>query len=253
MSKAKGLAWTTAAIAVAAGFAVGLPGLARHVPWPVERWLGRLAGTPRQDSVCRSRATPESRAALARLVRRIYPLYPEDDALPISVDVVVGSTVNAYASLGGRIYVYEGLIQQARSPEELAGVLAHEIEHVRRRHIIQGMVVNLATVGGLRAMLPGSASGSAGAAQVLLSLTFSRDQEAQADAGGLERLRAAHVDAAGFANFFARAQADAQPPPILSNHPSNGSRLERAAAYTGYPVEPVLSGAQWERVRQYCR
>jgi predicted Zn-dependent protease len=186
-------------------------------------------------------------------VSRVYPLDAEDRSLPVTVAVVRGDVVNAYATLGGHIYVFDGLLQQAQSPQELAGVIAHEIAHVRDRHIIQGVVVNLVTFTGLRAVFPGGAGDRAGAAQTLLSLRFSREQEAEADRDGLARLRVAKVDASGLASFFARAQHAAQPPPFLSNHPSNRSRADLAASEGAYPSAPLLDAASWRSLKRLCQ
>jgi len=227
--------------------------LRRGVLPTVLGWLGTVAGMVPPGDVCQGRARPESGALLDKLVRRIYPLSPDDKAIPITVEVIRGETVNAYATLGGRIYVFDGLLRQARSPEELAGVLAHEIEHVRERHIIQAMAVNLLTYKTLTMILPGSGPLDASSAYLFLSLQFSRQEEAEADSGGLERLRSAQVDAAGFEEFFARAQRLPAPPAILSNHPSNESRRELAARYRGYPTRPVLDPGEWAALGAICR
>jgi predicted Zn-dependent protease len=252
MSKAKGLAWVAAAVAVGAVAALGLPRLARHVPWSIERWLGRLVDTRAAGGVCGTRADADSTRAFDKLVRRIYPLDGEDRALPITSDVIDGRTVNAYATLGGHIYVFDGLLQQAQTPEELAGVLAHEIAHVRNRHIIQGLIANLMGAAGLGMMPPDGSARNTGAIQVLLSLKFSREQEAEADEQGLQRLRAAEVDAAGFGRFFTRAAESSEPPAILASHPSNDSRAALADRFKGYPVTPVLSEEEWRSLRRLC-
>jgi beta-barrel assembly-enhancing protease len=247
------LMWVLVAVGVAAGMVLGLPRLARHVPWSAERWLAGIVGTAPPGAVCRGQDPPESKAAFDKLVRRIYPLSADDNAVPITVDIVRGSTVNAMATLGGHVYVFEGLLKQAGSPEELAGVLAHEIEHVRNRHIIQGLIVNLLSLQALRIVLPGGDPSSARIAHLLLNLQFSRQEEAEADEKGLERLRSAQVDASGFEQFFARAQQMPSPPPILSNHPSNESRKALAARFRGYVSRPILDPAEWKTLSAICR
>jgi predicted Zn-dependent protease len=252
-SKFKGLLWIFVAAAVTAIAVLGLPGLAKHVPWRTEQWLaGALGGAPNFNA-CKGRSRPESAALFEKVVRRIYPLDPADQALPITVDVIPGKTVNAFATLGGHIYVFEGLIKQAKSADELAGVLAHEIEHVRNRHIIQGVAVNLFTLGALKVALPNGHQTESQIAYLLLTLTFSRQQEYEADEKGLQRLQTAHVDAAGFEQFFARAEKMPAPPQILSNHPANELRAELAARYRGYPVEPVLDAGEWVTLAAICQ
>ena len=201
---------------------------------------------------CTGRGKPESLALLEKLVKRVYPLSADDSALPITIEVIPGAPVNAFATLGGHIYVFEGLIKQAKSAEELAGVLAHEIEHVRNRHIIQGVAVNLFTLGALKVALPGDQQTGSQIARVLLTLTFSRQQEYEADEMGLQRLRAARVDAGGIQQFFARAEKMPSPPQILSNHPANETRARLAEQYRGYPVEPIMDATEWAILGAIC-
>ena len=253
MQKAKGLLWVLAASTLAALFAMGLPRLAKHVPWRTEQWLGDALGGASAAITCRSGASGASTAALDRLVRRLYPLYPDDAALPITVDVVRGRTVNAFAALGGHIHVIDGLIQQARTPEELAGVLAHEIEHVRNRHIVQGLAADLLTLGALNAAVPDHDLAGSRTAYMLLHLKFSRQQEEEADEKGLARLRDAHIDSSGFAQFFSRAEAANEPIPLLSSHPGSESRAALAARFRGYPVEPILDAGDWQALRAICK
>ena len=252
-SKAKGLLWVVVAIVIASVAAIGLPYFAKHVPWSVERWMAGAFGSPSVGPPCQGNSNPESLALFQKVVKRIYPLYPEDNSLPISIDVVPGNTVNAFATLGGHIYVYDGLIKQAESADELAGVLAHEIEHVRNRHIIQSIAVNLFTIETLRFLLPGNHQVDAQVAYLLLNLKFSRQQEYEADERGLERLRAAHVDAAGFQQFFARAEKMPSPPQILSNHPSSEYRAQLAERFRGYPTEPIMDLTEWKILRTICQ
>lgn len=249
MSKWKGLVWVGIAAGLGVVAAIGLPRLAKHMPWSVERRLGSIGSGPADHLLCKG-SEPAERRALDQLVRRLYPLTAEDRTIPISIDVIRGSTVNAFATLGGRIFVYDGLLQQARSPDELAGVLAHEIEHVRDRHILQGAVVSLVTWGGLRAIFQ---NGDPGVAHSLLSLSFSREQEAEADEGALQRMRSTHISAAGFVEFFERARQSGSLPAILSNHPSDEDRAARAARFSGYSTWPALSPDEWRMLRGICK
>lgn len=244
--------WVVIAIAVAAIAVIGLPRMAKHVPWTVERWMAGILGGPSIKNACEGRSHPAALTLFKKLEHRIYPLAPGDSELPITIEVVPGKTVNAYATLGGHIYVFDGLLKQAQSADELAGVLAHEIEHVRNRHIIQGVAVNLFTLGALRVVLPGDHQAESQTAFMLLTLKFSRQQEHEADEAGLERLRMARVDAAGFQQFFARAEKMPAPPQIISNHPANEERAELAARFKGYPVEPIMDQTEWAVLKTIC-
>lgn len=244
--------WILLAIFVAVLAAMSLPRLARHVPWRIENWLAAIVGAPAPGVACVGRNHPQSLALFSDLTRRIYPIFPDDNALPVTIEVIGGKTVNAFATLGGHIFVFDGLIKQAGSAEELAGILAHEIEHVRNRHIIQGIAANLFTVGVLGVVLPGDAGVGSGIARLLVMLRFSRQQEQEADETGLRRLQAAHVDVAGFQQFFERAEKMASPPEILSSHPANEMRAKLAASFRDSAVTPIMDAAQWKTLQRIC-
>lgn len=245
--QAKGLLWLALTVLVAWAVAYGLPRLARSTPWPVERLAGRVLDRGR--TACGA-GRPASQAALDKLVARLYPLDAEDRTFPLSVQVVASTEVNAFAFLGGRVYVNDALLREAESPEEVAGVLAHEIEHVRRRHIIEGFMSRLLTFGALSHAL----GGAGGLARTLLDLSFSRDQERQADEGGLARLRRARVSPDGFARFFERLAAKGSGvPALLSDHPASDDRAELVKRFSGGPSEPVLTPAEWDSLKAICR
>lgn len=252
-SKFKGLLWLLAALLLGGAVAAGLPFFVRQIPWSLEE---RLAATPglmppvEESALQRNR---EAAALLERLIKRVYPIYPADREFPLKVTVIRGKTVNAFATLGGQVYLYEGLLQQAGSAEELAGILAHEIEHVRRRHIMQGVFVRLLTLQGLKVILTGQGSLDPQLAGMLLNMHFSREQESAADNGGLQRLHDAGVDVAGYQRFFERAGEPAALPTILSDHPANEARAALIGKYKNSPSTLIMSPAEWAEVKKACR
>jgi len=162
--------------------------------------------------------------------------------------------VNAMAAPGGSVVVFSGLMRAAESPEELAGVLAHEVQHVVLRHSLRGMVRDL----GWRAMLgivfsgAGDWGGSAATwAAQLGNLRFSRQQEAEADAGGVRLLERAAIDPQGLATFFARLSRDEQQiPAFLSTHPASEERAQKVRAMlVGAPAAAPLP-YDWRAVRE---
>lgn len=136
--------------------------------------------------------------------------------------------INAFAAPGGIVVVNAGLLHAITSPEELAGVLAHEIAHAELRHSLKGIVKSL----GLRtlaALALGDYGGTALAEGMkhLAELGFSREAEREADQEGLRRLVAAGIDPQGMVLFFELLEKERQlrPPQFLSTHPSNGERI----------------------------
>jgi Zn-dependent protease with chaperone function len=143
------------------------------------------------------------------------------------IHVAEDATLNAFAMPGGIIVVHSGLIAATRRPEELAGVLAHEVQHVELRHSLRALIKDLG-LRGLWSYVTGDLGGTVAgqAALELTSLSFSRDDEREADEHGLAALAAAGIDPAGMPDFFqlmAEKAGDA-PAAFISTHPLSEDR-----------------------------
>ncbi|NWG87386.1 MAG: M48 family metallopeptidase [Hydrogenophilaceae bacterium] len=159
--------------------------------------------------------------------------------------VAQDAQVNAFAMPGAYVVVFSGLIDKADTPEEIAGVLAHEVQHVEQRHSLKNMLHGL----GWRALLSLALGDWAGGiwanmADQLGSLKFGRDMEREADMGGLQALRRAGIAPQGMASFFEKmAKQDGGPIELLSSHPASDERLasiRSAIAEQGaYPAQPL--------------
>ena len=170
--------------------------------------------------------------------------------------IIAAPSINAFATPGGVIAVNTGLIQATKNESELAGVIAHEIAHVKQRHLARAYAfakqVSVATALGVlasvAAMALGSTEvGSAGlhsaiAAGTQSQLTFTRTNEQEADRVGMELLANAAYDPQGMPRFFERlhkrTQLNAGPAlEFLSTHPVTLSRISdtrnRASQYQG--------------------
>ncbi len=187
-------------------------------------------------------ATRERHAALQALADRVAGVM----ALPPGVRVVVtdepSELVNAYATVGGRIRVFPGLLRRLDSEEALAALLAHEIAHVKHRHVAAGMGHGLAVALVLSVVSPEGGAQAAqavlgGAAQLAL-LGYSREAERQADADALAASLALYGHGGGLAALFAALpQAEAAAGTAwLRSHPETAERLallEAAATARG--------------------
>jgi predicted Zn-dependent protease len=151
--------------------------------------------------------------------------------------VVKNPTLNAFAVPGGHIYLYSGLLLKVRNVDEIAGVIAHELSHVKLRHSAQmigkGTLVSLATLAAViaaRGQAP-VAAGAVGAGQAI-QLAFSRKFEQEADRSGLFYLHRAGYDPNGLTGFFnmmVREQkfSTSDIPPYLLTHPVTADRMEQ--------------------------
>jgi len=146
----------------------------------------------------------EANAALNIIASRITAaLPPKDRAYPLKFYLVNDRSVNAYAVPGGHIVVHSGLIEQAGSAEELAGMLAHEVGHVIHRHSFTKMAEMFGTLMIATAVF-GDTDNIPNLAFAWTSVSFSRDAENEADKAALTLLESGRVDPQGLIRFFDR-------------------------------------------------
>lgn len=144
--------------------------------------------------------------------------------------------VNAFALPGGEIYVFSGLLQAAESEAEIVGVLAHEVAHVTQRHVAQRLTAQF----GLSALASLALGQNPGLAQQIVAqvvgtgalLSFSRDQERDADRSAIPYMAAAGYAPEGLISFFERmAEMQGQVPGVLQllqSHPAPQQRIQLA-------------------------
>ncbi|MBK8954241.1 MAG: M48 family metalloprotease [Saprospiraceae bacterium] len=135
------------------------------------------------------------------------------------------NTLNAFATPGGYIYIYTGLISFLDSEDQLAGVIGHEIAHAAKRHSTKQLSKSLGVQ-----ILADAALGKQEmikqVATALLSLSFSRAHETQADSMSVVYLCPTNYNAAGASGFFKKMENQPAPPSWLSTHPNPKNRIE---------------------------
>ena len=153
--------------------------------------------------------------------------------------------VNAFALPGGYLVFNRGLLERARTPEEIQGVLAHEVAHVLKRHSLAQLAQNIGLEVAVQTLWGNEnpyldtliRNGSQ-----LLSLKFTRDHERAADDLGWELLQNARINPEGMVSFFAelKAEMDAKGKGgfglgavFLSTHPTPQERIERLGQKKG--------------------
>jgi beta-barrel assembly-enhancing protease len=169
---------------------------------------------------------------LDAILARLKPV--QDSGYDFRLHVVEDEAINAFAMPGGNIVVFTGLMNAAATNEELAGVIAHEMAHVIRRHSLR-KIVKSSGLSVMLALLVGDASALAGLVSqttgMLGESAFSRDYEREADETGWQILLAAKVEPRGMIRIFHRfkdEEAKGLPMPgLLRSHPATDDRIER--------------------------
>ena len=152
---------------------------------------------------------------------------PYQDEFAYEAFLIDQDVQNAFATPGGFLYVYTGLVTFLETESELAGVMAHEIAHAAERHSTDQLTQQY----GLSTLIalvtnrddPGLLANVAGQ---LASLRFSRGDEEEADDRSVDYLCNSRFAADGSAGFFERSQDAAAPPEFLSTHPNPANRVE---------------------------
>lgn len=200
---------------------------------------------------------PAGRAALDTMMARLTD--NRDMDYQISARVFDHGMVNAFAAPGGQVVILRGLLDKAQGPDEVAGVLAHEIGHVESRDATRH-ALRTAGSAGLLSMLIGDFTGGAAIALVgehLMTAAYTRDAEAAADLFALDMLQATDVNAAGFARFFDEMDGldGFEIPAYLSTHPVTAERAEQARGFAQSQsgTRPILSDAEWQALRNICQ
>jgi predicted Zn-dependent protease len=241
-----------------------LQAVARLMPQQVRETMGRNVVTSftGQMRVCE---TVPGRAALDRLTQRLLKA-ASDTPIPVRVIVVDWALVNAFTAPGGQLILTRGLVETAGSPEEVAGVLAHELGHALELHPETGLIRALA-LGVAADLFFAGASGTTNLGVLLAELRYSRAAEREADAHAVRILKGAGISAKGFADFFERLEPRAKAAKgkkaddedatsrlfeILSTHPLTKERIAMARGQPAYPATPALADADWAALRQMC-
>jgi len=161
--------------------------------------------------------------------QRLVPYSSRSD-IPYTFQVVSDDQVNAFATMGGYVYVTTGLVKTADNEAQLASVIAHEIGHIAEQHAVQQMRQ--------RAIAQGVAS-AAGldrntavniGVELALSRPNSRQDEFEADAVGLQTLRSAGYAPSAMVAFMEKLMGQGSVPTFLSTHPATGDRIQALEA-----------------------
>ncbi len=204
---------------------------ARALPVSVDKQIGELA-YKHMDVGGVEVNDPVVKQAIQKMVDRLAP-YAATKGLDFDVHVFESPMVNAFALPGGKIVVFTGLIEKADAPEQVAGVLGHEMAHATLRHGLEriGQSLGMATA---VTLLIGNTEGVIAAGADLFQLasvnSYGRAQEAAADSEGVRMLHEAGIDPSGLPKFFEILKHEEGDIPDaiswISTHPQHEDRIK---------------------------
>jgi predicted Zn-dependent protease len=243
------------AVAVTVGVFFAARLWAPHIPFRFETSLADLVVDNTAPPACEAEGTralqtlAEGLAAkMALPAEMTIRLHFSDDKVP-----------NAFATLGGNIVINKGLIENVHTENALAMVMAHEIGHIKHRDPIVSLGGGVAVAVLFSTLIGGSDGGALVAWAIgLTQMTFSRDQEAQADKEALAALQSYYGYTNGADEFFDYIVQEfpnlSQMPAFVSTHPAPPSRLQTIrASFSTTPQTPKPLPQAIRQLRQCGR
>jgi predicted Zn-dependent protease len=156
--------------------------------------------------------------------QRLVPASTRSD-IPYTFQVVRDDQINAFATMGGFVYITTGLLQAADNEAQMASVLAHEIGHIASRHAIEQMRQQVIARGLMSAAGVDESVAVNIGVELAVNRRNSRSDEREADQLGLATLQRAGYAPSAMVAFMEKLLAAGSPPTFLSTHPSVSSRI----------------------------
>ncbi len=245
------IAFTVASAAVIAVVLLAPQWLAPLIPSGFEQKMGDAMVGDFGGRFCH---TPKGDAALKKLASALDPNIGD-----MQVEVAKIDMINAVALPGHKVILFDGLVKEARSPDEVAGVLAHEMGHVREHHVMQALLRQM----GLSLVLGGLDGNSAGILNGALSMSYSRSSETDADTHSIKTLQRANISPVATADFFKRLSAmdgsenegnGSAISGYMSSHPLSLARKKafERSLIRGKAYKPALTPAEWTELKTMC-
>lgn len=236
----------------------GLPALADAMAATVPVSWEVSLGDQALDQLCPPAERCTDAATLKAVEAVVEKIRPANSPYAYQVTLSTSEDFNAFALPGGRLIVNRGLLEKLKSPQELAGILAHEVQHVERRHTTKAICEDASTqvlIAGLLGNHDGFGQ-ALRAAKALGELGHSRQAEAEADREGMKRILEAGLDPHAMVKAYEHLKdGDAFSVSFLSTHPDTEARiaeLTAMAAGSKGPYQPIALPVAWSHVKRGC-
>jgi Zn-dependent protease with chaperone function len=198
----------------------------------------------------------EGQAAFTKLVDKLKTAGGIE--MPLEARVISSSIPNAFALPGGKVYLLDGLLKKAEKPDEVAGVLAHELGHVQHRDSLR-KIIQTGGTSFLIGLLFGDVTGGSAVlfvGRTLFDASYSRDQERDADAFAIDVMHKLGRSPKGLGELLVRVTGKngvANSLTLLSSHPLSDDRLGLMSKDGGVSEGPeLLSAAEWKALKGIC-
>ena len=220
------------------GFLLNTAGgtLGGFIPFKYELWLAEQIDAAAENSGQASPfektvSNPELQQYLQSVADQVAEAMEIEDSMPITLHYSDDILVNAYATIGGHVYFFKGLLSLLPHENALAMLMAHEFSHVTLRHTAKGIGGGLTLALGSSMMGISTENQLFGFATTLTSSRFSRKMETEADKSALHAVNAmyGHINGADalFKLFMQQRGTGGQFEKFLSTHPLDEQRIER--------------------------
>jgi len=224
--------------------------IAQKIPFEHEKALGDklLTNFIREGKICQP--SKEAEIALKKMIMLLDP------ANKVDIKIMESPEVNAFTFPGGKILIMNGLLKNVKSSDELAGVMAHEISHVRRRHVLQKIINALSiflTIHFFAGDFSSVVALDPSTLAAIGALTFDRRMEREADQDALESLIKLGINPESMVSFFKREASLPESLNFLSTHPGDEERilLFGSRKIKSHSVSP-LTPTEWKSLQSYC-
>jgi predicted Zn-dependent protease len=170
------------------------------------------------------------------------------------IQIIENDEPNAFTLPGGYIFIHKGLISFCDSPEEVAAILAHEIGHAEKRHVMSKLIKELGIALVFSVLTGGDATIIHELFQTATSTMFDRDQEKEADDFSFRLMEKSNLNSQTIAVFFRKLNREygdfGEAAEILQTHPNNASRIKAALEYKNAPgFEMIPFKSDWKSVQ----
>jgi Zn-dependent protease with chaperone function len=230
--------------------------LAPLVPESFERRIGDVSEQQIKlffdGQVCSS---PAGQAAFTKLVNTLRDAAGLDPS--VQTAVLSSPVPNAFALPGGKVFVFDALIAKANNPDEVAGVIAHELGHLKHRDNMQRLIYNGGT-SFLIGLLFGDITGSSAvifASRTLITSANSREAETAADTFSIDMMKKLGRPPKAMGELMLRVtgKEGGKGLTIISTHPLTEDRLARMSKEDQTPKgPPLLTDAEWQALKGIC-